>query len=109
MPPAAEEIGWTISLLDPLEGRWGVLGASLVLGIVGWRACGPVRQAGYGARWIVAQCTVAVLLRILLVWVHMRSGRALSTAVVVHYDPTVTATVQGCWSRLRTTVPAMRS
>ena len=86
---------------------------------------GPVWQAGYGARWGVAQCTVAVLLRILLVWVYLRSERALSTAVVVHasmnvsaaallgygshYDPTVTAAVQGCWSRSRTTVPAMRS
>jgi hypothetical protein len=66
----------------------------------------------------VAQCTVAVLLRILLVWVYLRSERALSTAVVVHasmnvtaaaallgygshYDPTVTAAVQGCWSRSR--------
>ena len=26
-----------------------------------------------------------------------------------HDDPTVTAAVQGCWSRSRTTVPAMRS
>jgi membrane protease YdiL (CAAX protease family) len=82
---AVEEVGWTGYLLDLARARWGPVRCGLLIGAAWalWHAV-PYAQAGHGAGWITAQCLVTVALRVLIVWVYERSGRALSSAVVLH-------------------------
>ena len=80
-----EEAGWTGYALDPLQTRWGALGASLVIAVPWWAGHLPsILEIGGSvadmAWWILG----AVALRVLMVWLYNGSGRLLVSAVLFH-------------------------
>jgi uncharacterized protein len=56
-----EELGWTGYALDPMQERWGALGASLLLGLVGilWHLT-PLLLMGRSPAWIAWWCLYAL-------------------------------------------------
>lgn len=80
-----EEMGWTGYVTDPLQRRWGPLGASIILGVVWaiWHII-PYTQAPQPPTWIVWQCLSTVLLRIIMVWLYNRAGKSLFAMVLFH-------------------------
>lgn len=105
-----EELGWTGFALEPMQQRWGALGAGLLLGLIWviWHII-PWIQTGNPASWIFWQALFSVAQRVLIVWVYNGSGRSVFAATLVHvtanlswalfpnagshYDPLVTAGV----------------
>ncbi|MEV5743454.1 CPBP family intramembrane glutamic endopeptidase [Microbispora rosea] len=103
---ACEEAGWTAYATDPLSTRWSLPVTGVILGVTWavWHLI-PYAQAGHGPLWIAGQCLYTVALRVVIVWLYLRSASVL-TAVVCHaasnvgwslfpdhgshYDPVVT-------------------
>ena len=103
-----EEVGWSFALLPALAPRLGTLAAALVIGLV-WAVwhVPALLQAGREAGWILWWGLGTVSARIILVWLYLASGRALSAPILYHaminitwqvypvrgsfYDPRVTS------------------
>ncbi|WP_296599262.1 CPBP family intramembrane glutamic endopeptidase [Phenylobacterium sp.] len=82
---AGEEVGWTGYALDPLQRRWGALGASLILAVPWWLGHLPSMQAvGATAADIAWWALAAPALRILFTWLYNGTGGALASAVIFH-------------------------
>ncbi|QLY30181.1 CPBP family intramembrane glutamic endopeptidase [Nocardia huaxiensis] len=82
---ASEELGWTAYATDPLQRRFGALATGLGLGcywaawhLVGWS------QAGHSAAWIAGWALVTIAARVLIVWLHNRTGHGVTTAILLH-------------------------
>lgn len=80
-----EEAGWTGYVTDPLQARYGALGASLIIAGPWWLGHIPsILQIGGGpsdlAWWILG----AVALRILMTWLYNTTGGCWLAAVVFH-------------------------
>jgi membrane protease YdiL (CAAX protease family) len=112
-----EEIGWTGYATEPLQKRYGVYGAGLIIGVV-W-AIWHVAAWWMGDGWegqdhtlaVAGQAVSVVLLRVVMGWVYAAGGQSLFLAIVMHaidntcwklfpnngshYNPTVTAIVLG--------------
>lgn len=82
---ACEESGWTGYALDPLAGRWGILRAAVVLGLV-WAVFHLVAdlQGGHDAAWIVWHRAGSVALRVLLVCAYVATGRGMLAVLLMH-------------------------
>jgi membrane protease YdiL (CAAX protease family) len=80
-----EELGWQGYVYDPLEERWGALGAALIIGVV-WAAWHiiPNAQAGHSTDWMVWQFINTVALRVLIVWLYRNTNRSVFAAVAFH-------------------------
>ena len=80
-----EEMGWQGYAIDPLQGRWGALTASILVGIVwaGWHVV-PFVQMGRTPAWILWQGTSMVMARILTVWIYNNTGRSVFAAILFH-------------------------
>lgn len=80
-----EEAGWTGYALDPLQARWGALGASLIIAVPWWAGHLP-SILEIGGTWsdIALWVPGAIALRILMVWMYNGSGRLLVSAVLFH-------------------------
>lgn len=80
-----EELGWSCYAFEPTQERWGALGASLLLGLVGiaWHVI-PLLSIGRSASWIAWWCLYAIVLRIFTVWVHNNTGKSVFTAALFH-------------------------
>ncbi|MFB7633411.1 CPBP family intramembrane glutamic endopeptidase [Streptomyces sp. NPDC056149] len=80
-----EEVGWMGYALRPLQRRWGAFGGAVVLGVAWavWHVVGYL-QGGCAVWWIVGQCLSTVALRVLIVWLFHRTGRAVLPAIVIH-------------------------
>jgi membrane protease YdiL (CAAX protease family) len=105
---AAEEVGWSGYMLDPLQERWGALHAAVLLGLVWaiWHTV-PLVQAGRSASWIAWWGLGTVGSRVIIVWLYNNAGRSVFAASVYHaisnlcwqlfpnagshYDPRVTS------------------
>ena len=105
-----EETGWSGYALDPLQGRWGAVGAGVLLGVVWaiWHVI-PYIQLGDTPAWIAWQCLGTVGSRLLIVWLYNRTGKSVFAATAYHttinlsvflfpvygshYDPSVTSSV----------------
>lgn len=89
----AEEIGWSGYAIDPLQERWGALGASLIVGVVWavWHMI-PYLQAHNPAEWVVWQCAFTVANRVLIVWLYNNTGKSILAAILFH------AMYDVCWS-----------
>ena len=110
LPALCEEVGWQGYACDPLQARWGALGAGLLMGTVWgvWHAV-PYLQAANSPSWAVWQVVTSVGLRVLIVWVYNNTGRSVFGAIVLHdsanaseflfpnygsaYDPFVTGVI----------------
>ncbi len=82
---AGEEAGWMGYAIDPLQGRWNALGASVILGSVWaiWHIPAFI-QAHDTPTWIAAQCVLLVATRILMVWLYNNTGKSILAAILVH-------------------------
>lgn len=82
---AGEELAWSGAVLDPLQSRWGMLPAALVIGLVTaiWHII-PYAQAGNSVAWIVGQCLFTLVFRIVIVAVYNLAGRSVFSTIVLH-------------------------
>ena len=80
-----EELGWSGYALEPMQERWGALGASLLLGLVGiaWHLI-PLLSIGHSASWIAWWCLYALSFRFLTVWIYNNTGRSVFAAALFH-------------------------
>lgn len=80
-----EEVGWTGYATEPLESRWGALGAAVILAVPWWLAHLP-SMAAVGATstdmawWVLG----AVGVRVLIVWLFNNTGRSILAAILFH-------------------------
>lgn len=80
-----EELGWSGYATDPLQNRFGALGASLLIGLVWavWHFIGLAqahRSPGFIAWWSLN--TIAY--RVIIVWLYNRTGKSVFAAAVFH-------------------------
>ena len=105
-----EEVGWSGYAIDPLQGRWGALQASLILGSVWaiWHVV-PYIQAHNAPAWIAWQCLGTVGSRVIIVWLYNNTGKSVFVAILYHamlnvseflfpnygshYDPAITGII----------------
>ncbi|MEV4127765.1 type II CAAX endopeptidase family protein [Nocardia sp. NPDC049707] len=80
-----EELGWTAYATEPLQQRFGMLRTGLGLGVywAAWHLI-PLLQAGHPATWIAGWFLGTVALRVLIVWLHVRTGYGVSAAILMH-------------------------
>ena len=80
-----EELGWSGYALDPMQERWGALGASVLLGLVGilWHLT-PLLLIGRSPTWIAWWCLYALTFRIFAVWLYNNTGRSVFAAALFH-------------------------
>ena len=80
-----EELGWSGYALDPMQARWGALGASVLLGLVGilWHLT-PLLVMGRSPPWIAWWCLYALTFRILAVWLYNNTGKSVFAATLFH-------------------------
>ncbi len=80
-----EELGWSGYALDPLQERWGALGASLFLALVGilWHLT-PLLMMGRSPTWIAWWCLYALTFRIFTVWLYNNTGKSVFAAALFH-------------------------
>lgn len=108
----AEELGWMGYAADPLQERWGALGASVIIGLV-WAAWHwyPWYKTFGSLEWVLWQTLVDVLLRALTFWMYNNTRRSVFVTAVFHasfnvayriypnegqtYDPFATVLVLG--------------
>ncbi|HET6673553.1 MAG TPA: type II CAAX endopeptidase family protein [Agromyces sp.] len=80
-----EEVGWTGYALEPLRQRLGYLGAALVIGVVWALFHVPADlQGDRDLEWIAWYRLASVMLRVVIVWAYLVTGRALAAAILVH-------------------------
>jgi uncharacterized protein len=80
-----EELGWSGYALEPLQARWGALGASVLLGLVGilWHLT-PLLLMGRSPSWIAWWCLYALTFRIFTVWLYNNTGRSVFAVALFH-------------------------
>lgn len=106
----AEELGWQGYAYPALAPRHGAAGAAILIGAfwAAWHIV-PFLQTAHDARWIVAQALTMVPLRLITVWLFLRSGWSVAVAAAFHafgnlaqflfprfgshYDPLVTLAI----------------
>ena len=101
-----EELGWTGFVTPKLRSRYGILGTGLVMGVL-WGAwhlashvvlasgayAAPLSQMEYiGARGLSFLVGQLVPIRVLIVWLHDRSG-SLVLAMLMHWGYTASAII----------------
>ncbi|HLU57270.1 MAG TPA: CPBP family intramembrane glutamic endopeptidase [Pseudonocardia sp.] len=88
-----EEAGWTGYLQGALQRGRGALGAAVVVGVVWatWHLPGWYLQLGHDGAWTAGMWVATVALRVLIVWLWLRSGGSVFAAVLVHLMTNVCA------------------
>jgi CAAX protease family protein len=107
---AAEELGWSGYVIDPMQRRWTALQASILLGSVWatWHLVALV-QADRSLTWIAGWCLSTVAQRVLMVWIYNNTRNSVFGAILFHatsnlgwqlfpnhgshYDPRVTGVI----------------
>ena len=80
-----EELGWSGYALEPMQARWGALGAALLLGLAGiaWHLT-PLLLMGRSPTWIAWWCLYALTFRIFTVWLYNNTGRSVFAVALFH-------------------------
>lgn len=80
-----EELGWSGYALDPMQTRWGALGASLILGLVGilWHLT-PLLLMDRSLTWIAWWSLYALSFRIFTAWLYNNTGKSVFAAALFH-------------------------
>ena len=80
-----EELGWSGYALEPMQTRWGALGASLILGLVGilWHLT-PLLLMSRSPTWIAWWCLYALSFRIFTAWLYNNTGKSVFAAALFH-------------------------
>ena len=80
-----EEAGWTGYLLDPLQARFGALGASLIIAVPWWLGHIPsIIAIGGTAGDIAWWFPGAIALRVLMTWLYNNAGRSMPAVILFH-------------------------
>lgn len=80
-----EEAGWTGYLLDPLQQRFGALGASLIIAVPWWLGHIPsIMAIGGTAVDIAWWLPGAIAMRVLMTWLYNGAGRSVLAVVLFH-------------------------
>jgi len=89
-----EELGWTGYALDPLQARYGALGAAVVLGAASAAFhLVPLIIDGHPPAWIAWHLAHMVPYRIVLVWIYNVTGRSMFAVVAFHATSNIGETV----------------
>jgi membrane protease YdiL (CAAX protease family) len=88
----AEEIGWTGYATDLLLQRWGLITASILLGVIWslWHFI-PLLQVHRSFVWIAWWSLWTISLRLIMGWLYIHSGRSTFVASIFH------AMINLCW------------
>ncbi len=80
-----EELGWSGYALEPMQARWGALGAGVLLGLVGivWHLT-PLLLMGRPLIWIAWWCLYALTIRIFVVWLFNNTGESVFAVALFH-------------------------
>ena len=80
-----EELGWSGYALEPMQARWGALGAALLLGLAGiaWHLT-PLLLMGRSPTWIAWWCLYALTFRVFTVWLYNNTGKCVFAAALFH-------------------------
>lgn len=81
----AEELGWSGFAIDPLQARWGALGAALAVGFV-WALWHypALMMAHRSLTWIGWWTLGTVATRVIMVWLFNNTGHSVFGAAVFH-------------------------
>jgi CAAX protease family protein len=81
-----EEIGWTGYATQPLQRRYGVLRAGLLIGAVWalWHVVPWAIGQGHTPGWVIGQSLVTILMRLSMGWIYARGGQSVFLATVFH-------------------------
>ncbi len=80
-----EEAGWTGYLLDPLQRRFGALGASLIIAIPWWLGHIPsIIAIGGTAMDIAWWLPGAIAMRVLMTWLYNGAGQSVLAVILFH-------------------------
>jgi len=81
-----EEIGWTGYATEPLQQRYGVDGAGLLIGTVWalWHVPAWRLGQGHTIAWVAGQCAATIAMRVIMGHIHAAGGRSLFLAVLFH-------------------------
>jgi CAAX protease family protein len=79
-----EEVGWTGYATEPLQRRYSVNGAGLIIGIVWalWHVPAWWLGQGHTLAWIVGQCAATIAMRLIMGHIYAAGGRSLFLAVL---------------------------
>jgi membrane protease YdiL (CAAX protease family) len=88
-----EEVGWTGYATQPLQRRYGVNGAGLIIGTVWalWHVPAWWLGQGHTTSWVVGQCAATIAMRLIMGHIYDAGGRSLFLAVLFH------AMINTCW------------
>lgn len=80
-----EEIGWSGYATEPLQQRWGIVAASVLLGAIWaiWHFLSLV-QAGRSVEWIAWWSLDTIALRMIMTWFYFHSGQSVFAAAIFH-------------------------
>lgn len=81
----AEELGWMGYAADPLQQRWGTLGASAIIGLTWavWHWLPWYRNFG-SIEWVFWQTVLDLLLRALIFWLYNNTRSSIFITAVFH-------------------------
>jgi membrane protease YdiL (CAAX protease family) len=87
-----EELGWTGYITEPLIERWGIISASLLLGII-WAAIHfiALNQEHRSLEWITWWSLGTISYRMIMTWLYVHDGTSLFGAALFH------AMINFCW------------
>jgi len=88
-----EEVGWTGYATEPLQRRYGVTSASLIIGSVWalWHVPAWWLGQGHTLAWVIGQCAATIAMRLVMGHIYAAGGRSLFLAVLFH------AMINTCW------------
>ena len=86
-----EELGWSGYATDPMQARWGALGAAIILGgiWVVYHYLGLV-EVGRSTTWIEWWALNTLALRVIIVWLYDNTGRSVFATALFHMTINVT-------------------
>ena len=81
-----EEIGWTGYATDPLQRRYGVIGAGLIIGGLWalWHVPAWWLGQGHAIPWVVGQSLATISMRVIMGQIYAAGGRSLCLAILFH-------------------------
>jgi uncharacterized protein len=87
-----EELGWSGYVTEPMQARWGMLQASILLGLV-WAAFHfvPLLEEHRSVPWIAWWSLGTVAMRVIMVWLYNGAGRSVFAVALLH------AAANTCW------------
>lgn len=80
-----EEVGYMGYAFDPLQKKWGALGAALIIGLpwAVWHYPSILAQ-GHDAGWIFWGTIGTIAMRVLIVWIYNNTQASLFAAIAFH-------------------------